>query len=164
MQKLFNFVDFSTLSRARKVQSWGFAFEKKSKKIHNLFAAQRRKGVRKEGRKKGRTEGRKEERNESACNCMFHFNLQRKEPGSHEMSGRTTLVRCNSRIRFAFHSCQRFNESPDARCDWWWSDAACGQTPMNESLLTVPLPSACSFQPAQPRQGAGIGLNSMETI
>ena len=28
VQKLFNFVDFSTLSRTRKVQSWGFAFEK----------------------------------------------------------------------------------------------------------------------------------------
>ena len=57
-----------------------------------------------------RKEGRKEEHFESVCTCMFHFNLQRKEPGSHEMSGRTTLVLCKLRIRFAFHSCQRFNE------------------------------------------------------
>ena len=74
-----------------------------------LLHSEGRKGVRKEGRKKGRTEGRNEEHNESVCACMFHVNLQRKT-GSHEMSGRTALVRCNSRIPFAFHSCQRFNE------------------------------------------------------
>jgi len=74
-----------------------------------LLHSEGRKGMRKEGRKKGRTEGWKEEHKESVCTCMFHFNFQRKAPGSHEMSW-TTLVRCSSRVRFAFHSCQRFNE------------------------------------------------------
>jgi len=67
--KFFHFVDFSTLSRTRKVQSWGFAFEKinRHEKECNLFAAQRRKEGNEERRTEEREDGRMEGRTQRIC-------------------------------------------------------------------------------------------------